>query len=203
MTELLHEHLNIVLTAAYELEQYALPLRQAPASVVALLELPGTAAEEKRVRGLVHERLKEEWDAVLRLEAQSDGRTLLRQKCGHTLWQCYRELLTAVESQSSMRSPPDLQAIVSAWFPEVAWSATIEDAFGSLSQALRVGNKSETASMSNLQAVAIRKVETGLFNGAGQPKGIQLEAEDWEGTIVRGLKPSVFKPESAPPCISA
>jgi hypothetical protein len=198
MMELLMQHIHSVLASLLELTQYALPLQLAPSSFACLLAADANVTESHKAQERVRLELKTEWDAVLQLESTREGTALLQQLAPHTRYYAYRELMTCHETSHTVEGKQRLEGVVQAWHPPLCYSANIEECFNYASASLRKSTRSEKVSMANLQATVVRAAERRLMNKEQQVRGVELEAEDYEGREVRGLRASVWSPEQCP-----
>ena len=167
----------------------------APQSAAALLATEGPGVH-KEVKAEVVGKLKDEWALLLEYERSATWSKKIHDACPHTLTQTYREILSALESAGWHWDGP-VRNVLCAWFPKVNGSSNIEDVFAQLQDSVARSSKRDCGSLANLQAVAIRAVG-GKVDGPQQARGIQLEACDYEGATVRGLKPTCFAPTACP-----
>ena len=181
------------LAAVYELLQYALLLQSSHYQAAALLATSCTKVNLEQLQEEIMNKMKREWQMVLRMEASSGTNTLLSKHCSYTRWQVYRETMTFAE-MDNFELTERLQRFLSAWHPTVQGSCIVEDVFADLQDAIQRSGKSDTGSLSNLTAVSIRSVARKCE--ASSISTTELESADYEGTSVRSLKTSVFRPES-------
>ena len=65
-----------------------------------------------------------------------------------------------------------------------------------MADAVQRTGKTDTGSLPNLQCVHIRGTNQKMTGGENQGYGLSLEANDFEGPEVRGIKPKLFLPSS-------
>ena len=141
-------------------------------------------------------RMKAEWELVLRMESRSHSANLMKKHVPYTRWQVYRETMSVLEKNKWTVSQEVLD-LLSAWWPPVQASANVKDVFASLQDTLKRATKSDCGSLANLSCCAIRAVEDRTKQSPSL-QNLSLVAEDFEGPQVRGLKPSIFEPQSCP-----
>ena len=196
--QLLDDFLDALLTTVFELLQYSVYLQASPNSFAVLL----TTQEDHVARKLPEEivaRLEKEWTMVLEMESNPTSAALLRSSCPYTRHQMYRELHGALEASQHKITEP-LKQLVQAWFPGTTSSSVVEDVFASMADNVKRSTKKGSASLAGLQAVAVRSTNQHCSRG-GEERGlstVQLESADHEGNEVRGLRSSIWRPESAP-----
>ena len=194
------DFLDSVLASMFEMSQYALYLQSSPTCIGCLLMK--NHGPELHHRILM--RMKEEWQFVIAMESETSSASLLASWCPFTKHQVYRELHGALEA-SAYKVTDFVLELVRAWFPVISSSSLVEDIFASMADTVKRSSKRETASLAGLQAAAIRatmqKCQT--ENELPRVKSVQLESVDHEGLEVRGLRSSIWRPESAPNSSSA
>ena len=193
---LLRQHLESCLAAMFELLLYSVLPQSGHYQASALLCPSSDIFSVTNVCNDVLTSMKEEWSLVLQFEANGNSQQLLKTHCPHCSWQSYREVMTYAEVEQYQLTEP-LKLFLAAWNPSIQGSSLCEDSFAEMQDSIRRSNKSDSGSLSNLSAVAIRachkKVEANE-----QITGISLRSEDWEGNQVRSLKPAVFRPDGCP-----
>ena len=198
--ELVQDHMFGVLAVVFELLQYGAPLQTSHWSAMGLIAGSSDRYDLEHNRRLVLDRLRTEWNMVLRMEDGVATSSLLKKHCPYVCYQVYREIMSMSE-RNRFELSTDLRDFLSCWFPAVTASAVVEDCFSSIQDAVARSSKADVGSLPNMAAVAIRSVER---KAAAVPElhGINLEGEDWEGNSVRALKQQVFQPDSCPASIS-
>ena len=191
----LKEGHTMLLASITEMMQYVLYLRSSPAKAAALL----STVEDETTKDAVLKALEEEWRLVLALEGSPAGAMLLRQHCSFCSFQQYREVMTVYE-KNDWKVTPETTALTAAWFPQMAWSASLESIFGDLQDATKRAGRSDCGSLPNLFAVGVRSLQNRLCVQEGSTSPVKLEAGDWTGTQALGVKPKAFNPASAPAC---
>ena len=197
---LLCEHVDCMLCCVHELTEYALSLQMAPQSAAALLADSAAEGNLLHLKAKVACLLKAEWEVVMECEASINFSRSLHQEAPHTLWQVYREVLSGLES-ASWRWDGQAGKLLQSWFPTINGSNNVEDVMSSLQDSIRRSSKRDCGSLANLNAVSIRAV-AGKTDGENQASGISLDAGDYEGPSIRGLKSGCFSPSSCPSCNS-
>ncbi|CAE7826543.1 unnamed protein product, partial [Symbiodinium sp. KB8] len=191
----LKEGHTMLLASIHGMMQYVLYLRSSPAKAAALL----STVEDGTTKDAVLKALEEEWRLVLALEGSPAGAMLLRQHCSFCSFQQYREVMTVYE-KNDWKVTPETTALTAAWFPQMAWSASLESIFGDLQDATKRAGRSDCGSLPNLFAVGVRSLQNRLCVQEGSTSPVKLEAGDWTGTQALGVKPKAFNPASAPAC---
>ncbi|CAE7691295.1 unnamed protein product, partial [Symbiodinium necroappetens] len=190
--DLLLDHLEAVLSTAFELQMYGLYLQSAPAKVAGLLASEDSVPNAKNEKQKLCRELREEWELVLHLEAATDTAVLKKQRCSYTEQQIYRELMTQLEVHS-FQSCPAVEDLIRSWYPPLAFSANCETCFNCLEDDVKRGQKSQGLSLTGLQALAIRSVQHRVLSAENSASKVSLTDEDWEGNEIRGLKPEDFR----------
>ena len=191
--DLVLQHVDAALTACYELMQYGLLLQSSHFQASALLTTGSSRMNLDKVKEDILKKMQQEWMMVLRMESAASTNELLARHCGYTVWQVYRETMTVAELENFTLSSK-LTDFLAAWHPAVQGSCNVEDVFADLQDAIQRSGKSDTGSLSNLAAVAIRSCSRKC--SAAELPTTSLLSADYEGTSVRSLKTSVFRPES-------
>ena len=191
----LDQHLHGMLSCVFELLQFAQPLQCAPLSSGALLSPQSDRFDAQQVSKEVMRALKEEWELVLALEAEEQTQTLLARLCPYTLSQCYREIATCLEHENWTLSERGC-CLIGAYLPKISSSANVEDSFSTMADAVSRTGKSDCGSLPNLQCVHIRGVNQKMTGCDSQGQNISLDACDFEGPEIRGIKPKLFLPSS-------
>ena len=194
------QHVDAALSAAYELLQYGLLLQSSHFQASALLCKSSSRFDVEKTTEAILRKMQQEWLMVLRMEASSSTSELLNKHCSYTRWQVYRETMTFAEKENFSRSSK-LVDFLAAWHPALQGSCNVEDVFSDLQDAIQRSGKSDTGSLSNLAAVAIRSCDRKC--STANIGTTTLVSEDYEGTSVRSLKTSVFRPESCSSSILA
>ena len=187
------QHLEAALTAVFELEQYAILLQSSHYQAAALLTNSSTRLNIEQVQADVLKKMQQEWSMVLAMESSGGTSEILAKHCAYTHWQVYRETMTFLESEGFSLNDR-LRDFLLAYFPKIQGSCNVEDLFADLQDSIQRSGKSDSGSLSNLAAVSIRSC-----NRKCQTAGVgttQLVSADFEGTCVRSLKSSVFRPET-------
>ena len=192
---LLAEHLASMLSGIFELLQYRSPLTCAPYIAGGLLNPRWQCFDESKTVQDILLQCQQEWEMVLAMESQEETALLLSRLTPQCQWQAYRELLCTME-EASWTLSERVKAMVASWIPMVNSSANVEDAFNSMADAVARSSKTTTASLPNLQAVHVRACRQNMCGEAHQGRCVDLEAADWEGAEVRGLKAKLFAPTS-------
>ena len=193
---LLRQQLEAVLLAMFELSQYALLLQSAHYRAAALLAKSSSRADVSAVQREILASMSTEWQLVLKLEKSKGTQDLLACHCPFTAWQPYRETMCMCEAHDFAISAP-LLSFLAAYHPPIQNSSNIEDIFSSVEDCVKRSSKAAGASIPNICAVGIRSVQKKIANSEGV-QGSELRSEDWEGNSVRGLKASVFQPQTCP-----
>ena len=188
------DHLDVLLNCIFELSQYALGLQSSPCRAACLLSESNELTDSSSVHRDVLQDLQREWSVILKMEASEAWSSMLSSVCPHTKWQIVRETFSALEQEQFQRSQK-LLTFLTSWFPATGWSANIEDVFATLSDSIKRSSKADAGSLCNAQAVCIRGANR-LCRGEGHPEAVLLKAADWEGSEIRGLKSSAWRPES-------
>ena len=194
--EILNESWSMLLSATFELREYALHHRLTPTKACALLATSNSSIIKQIMR-----ELQEEWSTILAMEASGEGKHLLHSKCLFVTYQQTREILTCLE-KNAWELNKESQSLIGAWFPAIQSSANLETVFGDISSAISRSGKTDCGSLANMMAVGIRAVSRrfGEDDEAGDP--VALESSDWASKEVPGLKAKIWCPSSAPACIS-
>ena len=192
---LLAEHLTSMLSGMFELLQYRSPLTCAPYIAGGLLNPRWDRFDERKTKDEMMQQCQLEWEMVLAMESQEETASLLAKLTPQCGWQAYREVLCIME-EASWTSTERVQGMLTAWMPMVNSSANVEDAFSSMADAVSRSTKTNAASLANLQAVHVRACRNNMCGEPHQGRCIDLDAADWEGPEVRGLKPKLFSPSS-------
>ena len=185
-----------MLSCLHELTEYSISLQMAPQSAACLLSTSIGRPENKQVEAEVLKALQCEWSVVLECEQTKNSARKLMEHCPYTLTQAYREILTGLES-SDWKCQGAAKDVVQAWFPCVNGSRNIEDLFSNMADSVSRSSKRDCGSLANLQAVTIRALSS-KCDGPQQAAGVHLEAADYEGATVRGIKRSCWSPASCP-----
>ena len=188
------DHVDVLLNCIYELSQYALALQSCPCKAASLLCERSDHADAVSVHRAVLADLRREWQVVLKMESSEAWSSLLRSLCPQFRWQIVREIFSALEQVDFQRDPKVLK-LLTCWFGGTAFSANIEDIFATLSDSIKRSSKADAGSLCNAQAVCMRGVQQ-KCSGERAPEPVVLEAADWEGAEVRGLKATAWRPEN-------
>ena len=194
--DLLRYFLDAALANVHEITSYRLYLKSCPAVMAALLceepfeEVPDVAA----VKASIMQEVRREWEVVLEMEASEQLAPLLKKHSPHTDWQCYREVMTAVE-EAQYTTTPACRSVLRAWFPSFTQSANVEEQFNYMQDALKRATKSQKGSMTTLSSVAVKALNQKVLQ-EGQAQPVTLSAKDWEGPMTRGVRQKIFSPES-------
>ena len=192
---LISQHLDAALTAVYELLQYSLLLQSSHFQGSALLATSSDRFNVEQVQHDILKRMQHEWQMVLRFEAATGSSAIIAKHCAYTAWQVYRETMTFAECEGFALTEK-FKDYLRAWHPSIQGSCNVEDVFADLQDSIQRSGKADSGSMSNLTAVSIRSVGRKC-----EQAGIEsphLRSADYEGTCVRSLKSSVFRPDSCP-----
>ena len=192
---LVQQHLEGLLACLYELGQYRNPLCCAPLCFAALADHSSTEYDVCQMQERVLESLKQEWELVLCMESDAQSAPLLRKLCPHTLWQSYREQMVVLEAEGWTRSKRFLEMCL-AYAPPITSSANIEDSFASIQDAVNRSGKSDLGSLANIQAVHLRGCVQKMTGLPHQGRSVALNAADFEGPEIRGLRAKLFQPTS-------
>ena len=87
-----------------------------------------------------------------------------------------------------------LVAFLKCYNPPLQSSSNCEDVFSQLQDSVQRSGKSDSGSITNLASVSIRGVQKKAESAGVQT--VTLRSEDFEGNEVRGLKSSIFRPDS-------
>eukprot|EP00439_Symbiodinium_sp_Y106_P029267 s1198_g3.t1 len=191
---LLLEHLETTLSCCSELESYRRHMTRAPHSTAALLAPSCRPDDLQPVQKDLLEDLKVEWNLVLFMESKTASASLLHSLCPYVLHQNYREIMSTLNAANFSLSSA-AASMIEAWHPALSQSSNVEDIFNSCEDAVR-RTKAGAGTMPNLSTVAMRALVKKVCNSEGQARTVQLEASDFEGPEVQGLKPKLFTPES-------
>ena len=191
---LLLEHLETTLSCCSELESYRRHMTRAPHSTAALLAPSCRPDDLQPVQKDLLEDLKVEWNLVLFMESKTASASLLHSLCPYVLHQNYREIMSTLNAANFSLSSA-AASMIEAWHPALSQSSNVEDIFNSFEDAVR-RTKAGAGTMPNLSTVAMRALVKKVCNSEGQARTVQLEASDFEGPEVQGLKPKLFTPES-------
>ena len=189
------QHLEGLLSCAFELTQYGSPLQVAPLSFGALACPSSNRFDVTQTKRDVLGGLQREWDLVLSAESDPGAADIMRRSCQQTLWQAYRELMCILEEEQWELTKRAVDMIIS-WIPKLNGSCNIEDIFCTMADSVNRSTKTDLASLPNLQAVQIRATSQKLVGGPDQARGIEVTGCDWEGPEVRGLRGKLFSPSS-------
>ena len=201
--DLVRDHFMALLAVIFEMSMYVLYLRSSPARFAALLVDPKGDLQMAQVQDEIMKNIKQEWNTIVDMENKESSNLLLQQRCGFTKWVCYREPMTCLELEKwSMTEKA--KALLLSWHPGLAFSANVEQVFAAVEDGCKRGVKNLKASMANLQCLSIRAVEQKVTANekrreAGETdraRAVKLGVEDFEGSEVRALKASVWKPTS-------
>ncbi|CAE7672747.1 unnamed protein product [Symbiodinium sp. CCMP2456] len=173
----LKEGHTMLLASIHEMLEYVLYLRCSPAKAAALL----STVEDETTKATVLQAMQQEWQVVLALEDTPAGASLLRQHCGFCAFQHYREVMTVYE-KNAWKVTEETTALTSAWYPQLAWSASLESVFGDLQDATKRSGRSDCGSLPNLFAVGVRSLQNRLTVQDGSASPVKLQANDWTGT---------------------
>ena len=195
-TWLLGQHLESCLAAIFELLLYSVLPQSGHYQASALLCPSSDIFSLSSVCSDVLGNMKREWGLVLQLEARASSQHVLKTHCPHSNWQSYREVMTYAEVEGYQLTEP-LKLFLAAWNPSIQGSSLCEDSFAEMQDSIRRSNKSDSGSLANLSAVAIRACHKKVAANE-KISGVTLRSEDWEGNQVRSLKPAVFRPDGCP-----
>ena len=178
--------------------QYGVYLQATPTCCGSLLA-GRSEKDQSELQERILARMKEEWHMVITMESSSTNAALLASWCPFTKHQWYREIHTALEA-SSYKVTDFVCSILRAWFPVISSSSLVEDVFAGMQDTVKRSTKRETASLTGLQASAIRNTMLKCHDTPeeGRIKGVELQSVDHEGLEVRGLRSGIWRPESAP-----
>ena len=184
----------MLLSAMFELREYALHHRLCPTKAAGLL-----ATQEPAVIATLMQEIQEEWELILKMEKRLETKQLLHSRCLYVGYQQTREVLSCA-AKGNYKMTPELWSLLHAWHPQTQGSANLESIFGDLSSAIKRSGRSDCGSLANMMAVAIRGLHHRFSSDpeAGDP--IHLESSDWEGREIPGLKAKIWCPSSAAPC---
>ena len=200
LENLVHDHVQALLSIIFELVHYALHLQNAPMSACALA-VDGCTAPELETQKQILSSLQAEWRMVLGLEAQARWNDFLAKNALYTHFMHYREILTCLE-QNKWKINSETKSLIMAWHPAFNASANVESLFQSMEEAAKRASKHEKASLPNLQCLTVRALQKKILREEDAdepgraPCGISLSSEDWEGAEVRALKSSIWRPDS-------
>lgn len=200
LENLLHDHVQALLSIIFELVHYGLHLQSAPMSASALA-VDGCTAPELETQNQILSCLQEEWAMVLGLEAEARWNDFLAKNALYTHFMHYREILTCFE-QNKWKITLETKSLIMAWNPAFSSSANVESMFQSMEESTKRANKHEKASLPNLQCLTVRALQKKVLHkedgeeARRAPDGILLSSEDWEGAEVRALKGSIWRPDS-------
>eukprot|EP00439_Symbiodinium_sp_Y106_P052841 s684_g7.t1 len=191
--DLLRFFVDAALASVSEMTSYRLYLKACPAVTAALLceEAFDQVQDVTSVKRQILNELRREWEVVLEMEASTELKPLLKKHCPHTEWQCYREVMLAVEEAQYTTTPACLE-VLRAWFPSFTQSANVEEQFGYMQDALKRAGKSQKGSMTTLSSVAVKALNQKVLQ-EGQAQPVTLSAKDWEGPMTRGQDVPVDK----------
>ena len=192
---MMSDHLACLVTCMYELTLYALYLQSSPSQEAALLVATADAPDLSSTQRQIMDRMRKTWELVLEMEGQAESNALLRASCPHTRFFAFREMNTLL-SEEKWQWNVRTHALLQSWHPPLGLSANIEQVFNRMEDSTKRASKSSTASLCNLQCVAIRSVNKQIASGSNTPAAIELSTEDWEGKQVRNIKASVWRPDS-------
>ena len=194
--EILNESWSMLLSAIFELREYALHHRLCPTKACALL-----ATSNSEIIKQIMGELEAEWATIVAMEASGEGKQLLHSKCLFVTYQQTREILTCLE-KNAWTLNSEVRSLIGAWFPTIQSSANLETVFGDMSSAITRSGRTDCGSLANMMAVGIRAVSRrfGEDEEAGDP--VALAPSDWASKEIPGLKAKIWCPSSAPPCIS-
>ena len=199
------DHLTCLVTCIYELTLYALYLMSSPSQEAALVVATGDAPNLSTTQREILNRMRKTWELILELEGRAESNTYLRASCPHTRFFAFREMQTLL-SEEKWQWNARTHALLHSWHPPLGLSANIEQVFNRMEDSTKRASKSNTASLCNLQCIAIRSVNRQIASGSNSPAPIELSTEDWEGKQVRNIKTSVWRPDafsgSAPAAIT-
>ena len=198
--DLMLQHLDAALTAVFELIQYSILLQSSHYQAASLLAASSARMNVEQIHMDVLKRMQQEWRMVLLMESSAGTSEILRKHCSYTLWQAYRETMTFAESENFSLNDR-LREFLLAYFPKLQGSCNVEDVFADLQDSIQRSGKSDAGSLSNMAAVSIRSCSR-KCESAGVAT-TQLVSADYEGTCVRNLKSSVFRPETCAGSTSA
>ena len=196
---LLDDALQTWLCISHELLNYGLQLQCAP-EIFAVFACPGLSEETRKN---VEAAVRKEWSLVLSLEQSTEGQQILGTCCPFTRFQPYRELCSCLEVHGSNcreNSPSELEALVEAYFPRIAYSANTEQIFQHLEDAVRRSQKPDIGSLSNLFACSLRAMKNRIC-ATSDAENVELLPSDFESKATRALKPKLWSPSSALPCV--
>ena len=141
------------------------------------------------------QRLKAEWSCILRMEASAAESKLLETHCSFCKWQVFREVHTVLQEEG-YKNTERAQQILKSWLPPIQGSCNVEDIFNAMQDSIKRSSKCDAGGLANLSCIGIRA--TAQKCKAGGPLEVTLDPEDYEGGEVRGLKTSIWKPDSCP-----
>ena len=142
------------------------------------------------------DRMKTEWKCILRMEESSLQAKLLESHCSFCKWQVFREIHTILEEEG-YQNTNRAQEVIKSWIPPIQGSCNVEDIFNSMQDSIKRSSKCDAGGLSNLSCIGIRATAE-KCNTEDGPKEVSLEPEDYEGGEVRGLKNSIWQPQSCP-----
>ena len=185
----------MLLASYHELHEYSLHHLLPPTIFSALLVCTDPTLEKQ-----ILESLKKDWNMVIAMEVRAESSTLLHTKCRFVLWQHFREVMTCLERYGWKLVQP-VRDMISSWEPEMQSSANLESIFADLTSAVRRSGRSDCGSLCNLLSVAVRGLQHRLTDDSSTPEPVTLNPEDFDGPEVAALKPKIWNPSAAPPCI--
>ena len=184
----------MLLSAVFELREYALHHRLCPTKAAGLL-----ATEDPSIVKQLMEELREEWELIIKMEMQLETKQLLHTRCLWVGYQQTREVLSCA-AKNNYRMTPEMKSLLHAWHPQTQGSANLETIFADLSSAIKISGRSDCGSLANMMAVCIRGLHHRFTPDHEAAEPIQLESSDWEGREIPGLKAKIWCPSSAAPC---
>ena len=185
----------MLLASYHELHEYSLHHILPPAKFSALL----VCDDEHTLRSIL-QALKQDWSMVTAMESRFESSNLLHSRCRFVLWQHFREVMTCLDRYGWEMAEP-VRGVIAAWEPQLQSSANLESIFGDLSSAVKQSGRSDCGSLCNLLSVAIRSLQHRLSEDPACPEPVSLEPGDFDGPEVAALKPKIWSPSAAAPCI--
>ena len=188
--------MDAVCACLLELQMYALVLQVGFYNAGGLLCGESKACDAAWTHAKILENMKNEWSCILRMEASAAESKLLETHCSFCKWQVFREIHTVLQEEK-YENTVRAREILKSWLPPFQGSCNVEDIFNAMQDSIKRSSKSDAGGLANLSCVGIRATSQKCKDGDG-PLEVTLDPEDYEGGEVRGLKSSIWKPDSCP-----